>query len=167
MKKFISVLIAFAMLFVLCVPCFATNPLVAEGSDSSSVIKTNTSSILSPDGYFTVTFPAETPIYWQEKGDSLTDITGCVLDSHLIAGKTLEVTVTAGTGTMTASGLATTISYTIDGESIVNKNTPVVNNLTFTPKVKILANQWSQAIVGEYSDTLTFTATVKDIVAAP
>lgn len=166
MKKTFAVILAVAMLFAACVPAFAagTKTITEKGGDSASVIKTDISALPSPDGYFTVTFPAETSIPWAMSGDSLTNIPDCSLESHLIDGKTLEVKVLpSATAKMTAQGISTTLAYTLEGEILVNKNTPVVQKTTFTPQVKILASEWNQAIVGTYSDTLTFETTVKAI----
>ncbi len=165
MKKLCAVLLSLTMLFALCVPAFAESPLTEAkpGSDSTSVIKTDTSSLPSADGYFTVTFPAETAIKWQMTGDSHTLIEGCTMDSHLIQGKTLEVTVApSGAAEMTATdpSVTTKLAYTLTGDTTVNHNTPVVNNQAFAPYVDIAADQWSHAVVGEYTAHLTFTATV-------
>lgn len=165
MKKTFAVLLAVVMLFAVCVPAFAADKTVTEkGGDNTSVIKTDVSGLPSGDGYFTVTFPAEVSIPWQMKGDSLTDLPNCSMDSHLVNGKTLEVSVKpSAEAKMTAPGIATTLAYTLEGETLVNMNTPVVQNKKFTPQVKILASEWNQAIVGTYSDTLTFEVSVKAI----
>lgn len=168
MKKLCAVLLSLTMLCVLCVPAFAESPLTETkpGSDSTSVIKTDTRALSS--GYFTVTFPAETAIKWQTTGDSHTEIKECSVDSHLIQGKTLEVTVTpSGAAEMTAvdPSVTTKLAYTLSGDTTVNHNTPVVNNQAFAPYVDIAADQWSHAVVGEYTANLTFTATVLDVTA--
>lgn len=165
MKKTLAVLMALTMLLALCIPAFAASPLDQNnpGPDNTSIIKTSIDELPSPEGYFSVTFPAETKIAWQMTGDSHTLIDGCSMDSHLVQGKTLQVTVAAdGASEMTATDPAVTtkLAYTLSGDTSVNMGTPVVNNHAFAPYVDIAEAQWSQAVVGEYTANLTFTAEV-------
>ena len=165
MKKTLSILLAFTMLFALCVPSFAANPITQSTAptDSSAIIRTDLSALPSADGYFTVTFPADTAIPWQMTGDSHTALTGCTLDVHLVTGKQLNVKVTPAITpavmTATDSAISTTLEYALMGETDVTVG-PVAVNQTFTPYVDIEAAQWAQAVVGEYTANLTFAVQV-------
>ena len=164
MKKTLSILLALTMLFALCVPSFAASPITqgTAPTDSSAIIRTDLSTLPSPDGYFTVTFPADTAIPWQMTGDSHTPLTGCTLDVHLIPGKQLNVKVTPATTssvmTATDTAISTTLKYALKGGTDVTVGP--VENKTFTPYVDIEAAQWAQAVVGEYTANLTFAVQV-------
>ena len=183
MKKTLSIVLALTMLFALCVPSFAAVvkdsdkitinakvPFAATQSDSSAIIKTDTSALPCEDGYFSVEFPALTNIPWSQGLDSSTPL-NCTLDSHLKTGKTLQVTVKKSAAeskmTCTDPAVITTLDYTVSDGS-VNLNQPVTATPhIFAPKIDIAAAQWNQAVVGDYQDTLTVEVAVVAVVPAP
>lgn len=169
MKKLISIALAAAMLAAVSVPAFAANPITKETEQTgTTIIKTSTKT--GPDSpeddavRYTVSIPAETPIYW---GTEETDLVYSV-ESHLKRGQALKVTV-AGTGSMktdAAAGEVYTLPYTLSGDTAFMADSPVVYGNKETPavdknlKVTISSEDWNRAVVDVYNDTLTFTAEV-------
>ena len=177
MKKFISIALVLVMIFAVSLPTFATDITKDTGSKGTTIktltwIDENGNGEKDPgepdvENYL-VSIPADTKIAWS-KVDSKTNLKYTV-ESHLMAGKKLNVKVT-GNGKMTdINDLANTIPYTL---SAITSNAldyttagPVsydtVNGkgveVEFT--VDILGNDWNTAVVSEYKDTLTFTASI-------
>lgn len=158
MKKVVSVLMAVAMLAALMVPAFALDQNTPSGD---TIVKTSTTMEGGQDARrYTVTIPADTVIAW---GAEKTDLTGYTAEAHLAYGEKLSVTV-AGSGNMTYSpeaGVTLELPYTLDGDTAYKSTGAVVYpvaNLALS--VNIAADDWNQAVVGEYQDTLTFTAAI-------
>ncbi len=163
MKKLISIALAAAMLAAVSVPSFAANPITKETDNTgTAIVKTSTKT--GPDApdedavKYTVTIPADTTIYW---GTEETDLTGFTAESHLKYGQKLNITV-AGSGSMKlAEDNNETLSYTLSGDTAFTASSPVINPAKdLALKVTVPADAWNNAIVGEYSDTLTFTVNV-------
>lgn len=159
MKKVVSVLMAVAMLAALMVPAFALDQNTPKGD---TIVKTSTTMEGGQDARrYTVTIPADTVIAW---GAEKTDLTGYTAEAHLAYGEKLSVTV-AGSGNMTYSpeaGVTLELPYTLDGDTAYKSAGPVVYpvaNLALS--VNIAADDWNQAVVGEYQDTLNFTAEIQ------
>lgn len=158
MKKVVSVLMAVAMLAALMVPAFALDQNTPSGD---TIVKTGTTMEGGQDARrYTVTIPADTTIVW---GAEKTDLTGYTAEAHLAYGEKLSVTV-AGSGNMTCSpeaGVTLELPYTLEGDTAYKSTGAVVYpvaNLALS--VNIAADDWNQAVVGEYQDTLTFTAAI-------
>ncbi len=160
MKKTLAVLLTLVMLFAVCVPAFAANPITnLTEQTGETIVKTDTKTETGEDGRsFTVWIPADTTIPW---GKTSYDLTYDV-EAHLTYGEKLTVSV-AGNGAMKlAEDAAETLSYTLKGNTAYASADPVVYPAeTKTITLGIEANDWNHAIVGEYSDTLTFTAEAK------
>ena len=159
MKKVISVLMTVAMLAALMVPAFALDQNTPKGD---TIVKTGTTMEDGKDARrYAVTIPADTTITW---GAEKTDLTGYTAEAHLAYGEKLSVTV-AGSGNMTYSpeaGVTLELPYTLEGNTAYVSAGPVVYpvaNLALS--VNITADDWNQAVVGEYQDTLTFTAEIQ------
>ena len=162
MKKAISAILALVMLTVLCVPAFAAN-IVTDGGTGDSIVKTRTTTAGGDSAEnFTVSIPAETTIPW------LTTTAYNIsydVESHLAYGKHLTVTVADSDGQnkmlyTPEAGVTLELPYTL-GATAYTAAGPVVNpaaNVAAT--ITVDANDWNNAVIGEYADTLTFTVNV-------
>ena len=158
MKKVVSMLMTVAMLAALMVPAFALDQNTPKGD---VIVKTDTEMADGQDARrYTVTIPADTVIAW---GAEKTDLTGYTAEAHLAYGEKLSVTV-SGSGNMTYSpeaGTTLALPYTLEGDTAYKSTGAVVYpvaNLALS--VNIAADDWNAAVVGEYQDTLTFTAAI-------
>lgn len=157
MKKALSIALAVVMLFAVCVPAFAAD-LTADGQSGTVIVKTTTKTSGGDDARsFTVTIPADTEIPW---GDLTTDLVYAV-ESHLGDNEFVNVKV-AGNGKMTYAASEThELPYTLTGAVDFTADVPNVYpaaDQTVTVNVQDLA--WKTAVVGDYADTLTFTAAI-------
>lgn len=162
MKKAISAILALVMLTVLCVPAFAAN-ITTDGGTGDSIVKTRTTTADGDNAEkFIVSIPAETTIPW------LTTTAYNIsydVESHLAYGKHLTVTVADKDGQnkmlyTPEAGVTLELPYTL-GATTYTAPGPVVNpaaNVAATITVDV--NDWNNAIIGEYADTLTFTVVV-------
>lgn len=158
MKKVISMLMTVAMLAALMVPAFALDQNTPKGD---VIVKTDTEMADGQDARrYTVTIPADTVIAW---GAEKTDLTGYTAEAHLAYGEKLSVTV-SGNGNMVyepEAGTTLALPYTLEGDTAYESAGPVVYPVaTLALSVNITADDWNAAVVGEYQDTLTFTATI-------
>lgn len=159
MKKVVSVLMAVAMLAALMVPAFALDQNTPKGD---VIVKTDTEMADGQDARrYTVTIPADTVIAW---GAEKTDLTGYTAEAHLAYGEKLSVTV-SGNGNMVyepEAGTTLALPYTLEGDTAYESAGPVVYPVaTLALSVNITADDWNAAVVGEYQDTLTFTAAIQ------
>ncbi|MGN0572242.1 MAG: hypothetical protein ACI4K9_08695 [Candidatus Fimenecus sp.] len=166
MKKALSIALALTMLFALCVPAFAQD-ITTDGGTGDSIVKTQTTTASGDSAEnFTVTFPAETAIPWLTT--TAYDIAYTV-ESHLAYGKYLTVTVADkdGQNKMTytpEAGVTLELPYTLSDTTytaagpVVNPPTDVATNAA--AKITVAEEDWNNAVIGEYQDTLLFTATV-------
>ncbi len=165
MKKAISAVLALVMLAVLCVPAFAAN-IVTDGGTGDSIVKTQTTTAGGDSAEkFTVSIPAETTIPWLTTTAYNIAYT---VESHLAYGKHLTVTVADSDGQnkmlyTPEAGVTLELPYTL-GATTYTAAGPVVNpaaNIAAT--ITVAENDWNNAVIGEYADTLTFTV---DVVTA-
>lgn len=159
MKKVISVLMAVAMLAALMVPAFALDQNTPEGD---VLVKTSTTKEDGSDARtYTVTIPADTTIAWGAKSTALEGFTA---EAHLNYGEKLYVSV-AGNDKMTYSpedGVNFDLPYTLEGDTAYESTGAVVFPAAkLALSVNIAEDAWNTAVVGEYSDTLTFTVEAK------
>ena len=158
MKKVISMLMTVAMLAALMVPAFALDQNTPSGD---TIVKTSTTMEGGQDARrYTVTIPADTVIAW---GAEKTELTGYTAEAHLAYGEKLSVTV-SGNGNMVyepEAGTTLALPYTLEGDTAYESAGPVVYPVaTLALSVNITADDWNAAVVGEYQDTLTFTAAI-------
>ena len=159
MKKVISMLMTVAMLAALMVPAFALDQNTPKGD---VIVKTDTKMAGGQDARrYTVTIPADTVIAW---GAEKTELTGYTAEAHLAYGEKLSVTV-SGNGNMVyepEAGTTLALPYTLEGDTAYESTGPVVYPVaTLALSVNIAADDWNAAVVGEYQDTLTFTAAIQ------
>lgn len=157
MKKVISVFMAIAMLAALMVPAFALDKTLDENTASDTAeVKTDYSNLEESGGYYTVTYPAETTIAW---GTVDTTIKYTV-STQLIPTATLNVNVKQDNAAM-ASTDGKQLTYTLSGEGTdVSGIQPFVTDEEHTLNINVTTDAWGGVPVDNYSDTLTFTATV-------
>lgn len=155
MKKVISVLMAVAMLAALMVPAFAVDKTLDENTKSDTAeVKTNYDNLEATGGYYTVTFPAETTIAW---GTVDTTIKYTV-STQLIPTATLTVTVAQDNAAMKSAD-ETELPYTLSGDTEVTGIAPFVSEEK-SLNINITDANWKSVPVDDYSDTLTFTASI-------
>lgn len=163
MKKFLAVVLAVIMLCSMSVFAFAAETEVTLDKATPSgdvVIKTATTDGTGDDAKkYSITIPADTVIPWDTEA---TDLIYSV-ESHLGHNQALKVTV-AGNDKMSYVADATTtyeLPYTLEGAKEFTATSPVVYPAAEQPlTVNIAADDWNAAVVGEYSDTLTFTTEI-------
>ena len=167
MKKILAVAMALTMLFALCVPAFADTGTITQDTpkprEAVVPVKTKTTTASGENAEnFTVSIPAETTIPWLTT--TAYDIAYTV-ESHLAYGKHLTVTVADSDGQnkmlyTPEAGVTLELPYTL-GATAYAAAGPVVNpaaNVAAT--ITVDANDWNNAVIGEYADTLTFTVNV-------
>lgn len=160
MKKVISLVMALVMMMAVMVPVFAAE-LNAATPSGEVIVKTSTE--LEGGGSaerYVVTIPASpTTMAW---GTASKDLVYSV-ESHLAWGKAVSVSV-SGNGIMTYKPDANNtleLVYTLGGETAFTADTPTIYPAADkTITVAVSADAWNGAVIGEYSDTLTFTASV-------
>lgn len=174
MKKILSVLLAVSMLLALCIPAFAAD-ITTDGGTDDTIIKTATLKDTNGDGTgdtdaesFKVTIPADTTLPWGT-ADTTTALRPYSVEAHLKFGKHLTVAVTndgANTMKYTVGGTTMTLAYTLGGDTYFDTVTPVAYDTVHdrgvekTLTVSVAGDAWNTAVVGEYTDTLTFTVDV-------
>lgn len=162
MKKVISVLMAITMLAAFMVPAFAVDKTLDENTKSDTAeVKTNYDNLEATGGYYTVTFPAETTIAW---GTVDTTIKYNV-STQLIPTATLTVTVAQDNAAMKSAD-ETELPYTLSGDTEVTGIAPFVSEEK-SLNINITDANWKSVPVDDYSDTLTFTATVAGLPSNP
>lgn len=154
MKKVISVLMAVAMLAALMVPAFALTEADGNPASDTAEVKTNYDNLKATGGYYTVTFPAETKIAW---GTVDTTIKYNV-STQLIPTATLNVTVAQDNAAMKSAD-ETELPYTLSGDTEVTGIAPFVSEEK-SLNINITDANWKSVPVDDYSDTLTFTASI-------
>ena len=154
MKKVISVLMAVAMLAALMVPAFALTEADGNPASDTAEVKTNYDNLEATGGYYTVTYPAETTIAW---GTVDTTIQYNVT-TQLIPTATLTVTVAQDNAAMKSAD-ETELPYTLSGDTEVTGIAPFVSEEK-SLNINITDANWKSVPVDDYSDTLTFTASI-------
>lgn len=154
MKKVISVLMAVAMLAALMVPAFALTEADGNPASDTAEVKTNYDNLEATGGYYTVTYPAETKIAW---GTVDTTIKYNV-STQLIPTATLTVTVAQDNAAMKSAD-ETELPYTLSGDTEVTGIAPFVSEEK-SLNINITDANWKSVPVDDYSDTLTFTASI-------
>ena len=154
MKKVISVLMAVAMLAALMVPAFALTEADGNPASGTADVKTNYDNLEATGGYYTVTYPAETTIAW---GTADTTIQYNVT-TQLIPTATLNVTVAQDNAAMKSAD-ETELPYTLSGDTEVTGIAPFVSEEK-SLNINITDANWKSVPVDDYSDTLTFTASI-------
>lgn len=160
MKKVLSIALAVVMMLAVCVPAFAAD-ITTDGGTGTVIIKTATTTSGGDDARsFTVTVPADQEIPW---GAASYDVSYEV-ETHLAYGETLAVTVAGEQGYMSYSpeaGVELPLPYALEGGVDYETAEPNVYPAVTVPlNVVVTEEDWNEAVIGTYSDTLTFTAEI-------
>lgn len=162
MEKVLAILLAMVMVCSMSVFAFAAETEQTLDKTTTSgdvVIKTKTTDDGGNDAKkYSVIIPADTEIAWD------TETTNLVykVEAHLGHGEAVKVTV-AGSGTMSYVADETTtypLAYTLGGDKEVTEGPVVYPAADKTVTVGITEDDWNKAVVGEYSDILTFTTEI-------
>lgn len=160
MKKIIAVAMALVMMMAVAVPAFAADLNVKDTDSGDVIITTSTEKADGTDGdWYLVTIPADTTIAW---GETATELKYSV-EAHLLYGKTLDVDVTSADYLMTyapEAGIALDLAFALTGDTDANFATVTYPAVEKAVSVDITADAWNNAVVGAYSDTLTFSAAI-------
>ncbi|MBO5943808.1 MAG: hypothetical protein J6Q50_00765 [Clostridia bacterium] len=158
MKKVISLVMALVMMLAITVPVFANTVTFNEGDKTNDVqIKTDTSK-LTGDGTYTVTIPSTMPIAW----NTISTEFDYSVTSTLKADKAVNITVLQKNKKMTATDadIKDDIVYSLAGTVNATTSKPSVQDETFKFTVEIAQSEFNTATIAEYTDTVTFTATI-------
>lgn len=160
MKKIIAVAMALVMMMAVAVPAFAADLNVKDTDSGDVIITTSTEKADGTDGdWYLVTIPADTTIAW---GETATELKYSV-ETHLLYGKTLDVDVTSADYLMTyapEAGVSLDLAFALTGDTDANFATVTYPAVEKAVSVDITADAWNNAVVGAYSDTLTFSAAI-------
>ena len=164
MKKIMAIVMAIVMMMAIAVPAFAADTpvdLKEKNTDAGDVIiTTSTDKADGTDGdWYLVTIPADTTIAWGEEKTAL----NYSVETHLLYGKTLDVDVTSADYIMTyapEANVALNLAFALTGDVDANFATVTYPAVEKAISVDITADAWNNAVVGEYADTLTFTAAI-------
>ena len=148
------------MMFAVCVPAFAADLSVKDTDSGDVIISTKTEKEDGSDGdWYVVSIPADTVIAW---GETATELKYSA-ETHLLYDKSLDVTVTSADYKMTFAPDANTaldLAFDLTGDTTVNFATVTYPAVEKAVSVDITEEAWLNAVVAEYADTLTFTATI-------
>ena len=166
MKKILSIAMALVMMFAVCVPAFAADLNVKDTDAGDVIFTTSTQKDTDGDGvpdsdgdWYVVTIPADTTIAWGAESTELK----YSAETHLLYGKTLDVDVTSVDYIMTyapEANVALDLAFALSGDVDVNFATVTYPAVEKAISVDITADAWNHAVVGEYADTLTFSAAI-------
>lgn len=157
MKKILSVLLAVAMMFAICVPVFADTEINQASQDQTAQTevktKTEKSDGSDPSNY-TVSIPAEVPIAWDDT--SAHDIVYTVTTQLKIGAKIAVSAAADNGGKMTATGTDKKLTFVLSNGD-AEEFGEFVNGAQPTTKPSVAIASFSGAPVAEYSGTVTFT----------
>ena len=160
MKKILSIALALVMMLSVCVTAFAADLSVKDTDAGDVIITTSTSKEDGTDGdWYVVTIPADTTIAWGAESTELK----YSAETHLLYGKTLDVDVTSVDYIMTyapEANVTLDLAFALSGDVDVNFATVTYPAVEKAVSVDITADAWNHAVVGEYADTLTFSAAI-------
>ncbi len=160
MKKILSIAMALVMMLAICVPAFAADLSVKDTDSGDVIITTSTDKADGTDGdWYVVTIPADTTIAWGAESTELK----YSAETHLLYGKSLDVKVTSADYVMTyapEANVALDLAFALSGDVAVNFATVTYPAVEKAISVDITEDAWNHAVVGEYADTLTFSAAI-------
>lgn len=145
MKKILSLVLALALMFALCVPALADDVTITTRVDQ-------TYTMLIPAANTALTWGVTTAQDFGTVGLSA---------ARLIPGNTITVTISGADGLVNSEDSSAKIAYKVmngndEFTSAAFSNT--TNNITLT--IVVAQAAWDSAPAGDYSDTVTFTASV-------
>ncbi len=157
MKKIIALVMALVMMMAVAVPAFAADLTEKPREAGDVIIKTDTKDADGNDAEkYTVTIPADTTIPWRQNLTAVDySITSQLRRNHRV------MVAVSGSGSMKTEDGAYSIPYSLTGGNVYTTTeptivTPVVVNLN----VSITTANWEIAVVEEYADVITYTASI-------
>lgn len=163
MKKILALALALVMMLAVSVPAFALGEDIStDGGQSQTQLQTlTTDEEGNPVAGFTVSIPATVEIPWG--GTSTGDTLDWSYVSQLEAGKQLSISVDKTGGNLTNG--TDNLAYTLTGDAVGTAFTTGAAVCALTEKsIDIAVTGWDDVPVDAYSDTVTFTVAVVDIV---
>lgn len=158
MKKVISLVIAFVMLFAVCVPAFAVEQEISKDTvpqEGKVEVKTNIDAATESYTY-TIKIPADVQIDWNDTAEKEVNYT---VTSQLLLGDQLTVAVAADdAGAMKAVGTDKTLTFALkNGEAATFHEVNDEASPETKPTVQIAS--FAGVPIAEYVGTMTFTVT--------
>lgn len=157
MKKVISLVIAFVMLFAVCVPAFAEEKEISKDTAQTDKVEVKTNIDKVTEGYtYTVSIPADVQIPWNDTAEKEVNYT---VTSQLLLGDQLTVAVAADdAGAMKAVGTDKTLTFALNnGEAATFHEVNDEASPVTKPTVRIAS--FAGVPIAEYVGTMTFTVT--------
>lgn len=160
MKKVLSLVLAFVLMFTICIPVFA-GTLDATTSTGSTPVRVDGSTV---GASFTVTIPATATITWGQTEKSVE----YSVYSQLATGKGVKVTVNADAdGKMKNAANTAFLEYSLKSGTTEYTTTKSVilseNAEKSSVVVQIPTANWDKASIDNYVGTLTFSAELTNI----
>lgn len=142
MKKILSVGMAVLMLALCTVTAFAEERKISTHADQEM---------------YEIVYPADTVIPWEAQSQELGSVTATKM--LISPGKTVVITVTSENEfkMINSTDAANTIAYTLSGTDAI-AFLPGEYGKSFPVSANVAESEWRQAVAGEFSDILTFTA---------
>lgn len=146
MKKILSVGMAVLMLALCTVTAFAEEMKISTHADQEM---------------YEIVYPADTVIPWEAQSHELGAVTATKM--LISPGKTVVITVTSENEfkMINSTDAANTIAYTLSGTDAI-AFLPGEYGKSFPVSANVAESEWRQAVAGEFSDILTFTAECVD-----
>lgn len=164
MKKVISLVIAFVMLFAVCVPAFADIEIKQDSPDQTGKTEVRTNIDKVTEGYtYTVSIPADVQIDWNDTAEKEVNYT---VTSQLLLGDQLTVAVAPdNAGAMKAVGTDKTLTFALNhGEAATFYEVNDEASPETKPTVQIAS--FAGVPIAEYVGTMTFTVTYHSRITA-
>ncbi len=155
MKKILAIVLALVMMLAVTVPAFAEDVTISNESAGNTGNADVLTTFDADDWSYTVTYPANTNIAWNDKSPVNADY---AVTSQLLIGASLKVSVSRDNdGKMTTTpDKGFSLTYTLTGgteETFAEIND---NEGPATP-VEISISDFSGVPVGTYTGTVTYT----------
>ena len=155
MKKILALAMAIIMMMAIAVPAFAATETITGGKEDGSkteIVTLTKREDNSDPTWYTVTIPGSQEIYWEADTTPIS----YSISSQLATANKVKVTV-AGSGVMTNG--TDTLTYSIT-DTEYTSSAAVITDEADTVTIDTSAAAWKTVPVDNYSDILTFTATI-------
>ncbi len=147
MKKILSVVLAFVLLSLCVVPCFA----------ESQSMTISTTGIVA----YELSYPADIEIPWLTRTMGIGEIRAVLLSIEPRKAVTVSVSSANNYKLANNADASKTIAYTLSGIDDI-KFLPGDYGKSYGLSVSVTDSQWKQASAGKHTDLLTFTAEYVD-----
>lgn len=160
MKKVLSLVLAFVLMFTICVPAFAAT---LDSANKTGTVPVRVDGTIV-GASFTVTIPATASISWEQTEKAVE----YSVFSQLETGKGIKITVSGDIdGKMKNAAKTAFLEYSLKSgttEYVTTKSViPSSNPEESSVVVQIPTENWKKASIDKYVGTLTFNAELADI----